>query len=294
MWPDILHLSVHSLTETLKLLPFLFLSYLLMEFLEHKSGNAPEKLLRGSGKIGPLFGGLFGAVPQCGFSVAATGLYTGRVITVGTLIAIYLATSDEMLPILVSEGAPVDFVIKILLTKALIGVAAGFIIDAVFSIVRKKRHAEQKPQIEELCEREHCHCHHSIALSALKHTLKIALFILIFSFVLHGAIELVGEANIKAFAQQNSVIGILVASFLGLIPNCASSIIITELYLEGVLSIGAMLAGLLINSGIAVAVLFKNNRPITDSLRILALLYAISISIGIIVDITPVSQLISI
>ena len=289
MW----HTIFHSFTETLMLLPFLFLSYLLMEFLEHKSGDAAEKLLRGSGKIGPLLGSAFSIVPQCGFSVAATGLYTGRVITVGTLIAVYLSTSDEMLPILISEGISTPFILKILATKLIIGISAGFIIDLIISFIRKKRHTVQKPQIEELCEREHCHCHHNIFLSALKHTAQVALFIFLFTFILHGAIELIGEDNIKDLALGNPVIGNMIASLLGLIPNCASSVIITELYIEGVISIGAMLSGLLVNSGVALAVLFKNNRPISDSFRILIILLILSFAIGTVIDLTPIAKILS-
>lgn len=289
MW----HILLHSAKETLMLLPFLFLSYLLMEFLEHKSGNAAEKLLKGSGRIGPVIGSVFSVIPQCGFSVAATGLYTGRVITVGTLIAVYLSTSDEMLPILVSEGIGLPFILKILATKLIIGICAGFIIDLIFSLIRKRKNRVQKPQIEELCEREHCHCHHNIALSALKHTAQVALFVFLFTFLLHGAIELIGENNLKSLAVSNSLLGNLMTALLGLVPNCASSVIITELYIEGVISVGSMLSGLLVNSGVALAVLFKNNRPISDSFRILAILFLVSLALGTLIDLTPIAKILS-
>ena len=190
--PEILE---HSLLDTLKLLPFLFLTYLFMEFIEHRSGNAAEHWLRRSGKIGPLVGATLGVLPQCGFSAAATGLYAGRIITTGTLIAVWLSTSDEMLPILISEGAPVPLVLKLLGYKLAVGVLAGFLIDLITHLLRRRRHQEPEPelQIEEFCEREHCRCNDHFAISALRHTLQIALFIFLFTLLLNLAIHGMGE-----------------------------------------------------------------------------------------------------
>ena len=279
--PEILS---HSLLDTLKIVPFLFLTYLLMEFLEHKSGGAAENWLRRSGKIGPLIGGALGILPQCGFSAAASGLYTGRIITTGTLIAVYLSTSDEMLPILISEGAPLPFILKVLGIKLAVGVAAGFLIDLVARLLRCKDAPAQEPQIEELCEREHCQCNDHFALSALKHTLYITLFILIFTFLLNLIIHGVGEDKLASLLSGTPVVGNLIAAVVGLIPNCASSVVLTELHLEGILSVGAMLSGLLVNAGIGLALLFRNNRPVRDSFRILALLWCIGAAVGILID----------
>ena len=274
----------HTLLDTLKLLPFLFLTYLLMEFLEHKSGGAAERWLRRSGKVGPLIGGALGILPQCGFSAAATGFYAGRIITTGTLIAVYLSTSDEMLPILISEGAPLAFIVKVLATKLIIGVAAGFLIDLFTRLLRRKDAPEQEPQIEELCEREHCQCNEHFALSALKHTLHITLFILLFTFLLNLVIHGVGEDQLASLLSGRPVVGNLLAAVVGLIPNCASSVVLTELHLNGIISTGAMLSGLLVNAGIGLALLFRNNRPVRDSFRILALLWCIGASVGILID----------
>ena len=281
------HAVEHTVLDTLRLLPFLYLYYLLMEFLEHKSGAAAEGWLRQSGKIGPLIGGAFGVVPQCGFSAAASGLYTGRVITVGTLLAVYLSTSDEMLPMLISHGAPVPFMLKILLCKLAVGVAAGFAVDGVFRLLRKKAKADTKPQIEELCEREHCKCGEHYAMSALWHTLRVASFILLFTFLLNLAVELLGEARLASLVLNRPVLANLLASVVGLIPNCASSVVLTELYLSGVISVGAMLSGLLVNAGIGLALLFRNNRPVWDSLRVLLILWCVGALTGILVDLTP-------
>ncbi len=279
----------HTLLDTAKLVPFLFLTYLLMEFLEHKSGDAAANWLRRSGKVGPLIGGAFGIVPQCGFSAAAAGLYAGRIITAGTLIAVYLSTSDEMLPILISHGAPLSFVLKILGTKLLVGVAAGFLVDAVARLIHRRRSTPvQEPQIEELCEREHCRCGEHFLLSALRHTLWVTLFVLIFTFIMTLTIHGVGEERLAELILDRPVIANILSAAVGLIPNCASSVVLTELHLSGILSVGAMLSGLLVNAGVGMALLFRNNRPVRDSLRILAILLAVGITVGILIDVTPI------
>ena len=280
------HGILHTLIDTAKVLPFLFLTYLLMEFLEHKAGGAPERWLRGSGKVGPLVGGALGVLPQCGFSAAATGFYTGRMITTGTLIAVYLSTSDEMLPILISSGAPISAILKLLATKLVIGIAAGFAIDGIARLLRRGKADAQEPQIEELCERENCDCGDRFVLSALKHTAYITVFLLIFTFVLNIGIDLVGEENIKNIVLNRPVLGSVLAAIVGLIPNCASSVALTSLFVDGVLSSGALLSGLMVNAGIGLAILFRNNRPVKDSLRVVAILFGISVLCGIFIDLT--------
>ncbi len=283
----------HTVIDTAKLVPFLFLSYLLMELLEHRSSDAAESWLRRSGRIGPLIGGAFGVVPQCGFSAAASGMYAGRIITSGTLIAVYLSTSDEMLPILISRGAPISLVLKILGTKLMVGIVTGFAVDAVAGMRCRKGQGEQTPRIEELCEREHCRCEDHFLLSAIKHTLHITLFILLFTFFLNLIIHGVGEERLAALLTGLGVGGNLLAAVVGLIPNCASSIVITELYLSGMLSVGAMFSGLLVNAGIGSALLLRNNRPFTDSIRIIVILLCIGATFGILVDLTPLASLFS-
>ena len=285
------HALEHTVLDTLKILPFLFLTYLLMEFLEHKAGGAAERWLKGSGKVGPLLGGALGILPQCGFSAAASGLYTGRIITTGTLLAVYLSTSDEMLPILISNGASPLLILKLLGTKLIIGVAAGFLVDLIAHTLRPKNRKAPEPQIEEFCEREHCDCHDHFALSALKHTLHITLFLLLFTFLLNIGVEMIGEEPLAALILDRPILGSLLAAFVGLIPNCASSILLTELYLEGILSVGTMFSGLLVNAGVGLALLFRNNRPVKDSFRILGILFVIGVVCGILIDVTPIARL---
>ena len=280
------HSLLHTLEDTVKVVPFLFLTYLLMEFLEHKANGAPERWLRGSGRVGPLIGGVLGVLPQCGFSAAATGFYTGRLITTGTLIAVYLSTSDEMIPILISSGAPVPVMLKLLATKLVIGIAAGFAIDGITRLLNRGKQTVQEPQIEELCERENCDCGDRFVLSALKHTAYITGFLLLFTFLLNVGIEAIGEETIQGVVLNRPVLGSLLAALVGLIPNCASSVALTSLFADGVLSSGALLSGLMVNAGVGLAILFRNNRPIKDSLRVVAILFGISVVCGILIDLT--------
>ncbi len=288
--PEIIH---HSLLDTARLIPFLFLTYLFMEFLEHCSGDAAARWLGRSGKVGPLVGSALGIVPQCGFSAAASGLYSGRIITVGTLIAVYLSTSDEMLPILLSSGAPISFIMKILGVKLIVGMAAGFALDAILRLLHRGKPSDE-PCIEELCEREHCRCGEHFALSALRHTLQITVFILLFNFILELILHGIGEDALAKMMLDRPVLSNLLAALLGLVPNCASSVVLTELYLSGIISVGAMLSGLLVNAGVGLAILVRNNRPVYDSLRIIGILLLIGFTVGAIVDLTPLAQLLGI
>ena len=279
MMHEIIHVLEHSLLDTLKLVPFLFLTYLLMEFIEHKTSDKVKKIVHKSGKAGPLIGGLLGAVPQCGFSASAASLYAGRVVSLGTLIAIFLSTSDEMLPILISEAADVKLILQILGMKVVIGMIAGFVIDFVTHFKKKPETEEFK--IHDMCEHGHCHCEKSIWKSALKHTLQIVLFILIVNLVLNFVMEFIGEESLANLFFAKPIIGELIAGLVGLIPNCASSVVITQLFLEGVIGFGPMMSGLLVGSGVGILVLFRVNENLKDNLKILALLYAIGVGSGI-------------
>ena len=282
----------HTVLDTLKILPFLFLTYMFMELLEHRSGNAAERWLRRSGKIGPVVGAAIGAFPQCGFSAASVGLYTGRIITSGTLIAVWLSTSDEMLPILIAGGAPFGLILKVISFKVCVGIAFGFAIDLVSKAMRKIKKLPQKsPCIEEFCEREGCGCNERFWVSALRHTAKITLFVLIFSFVLNLVIHGFGEDKLASLVLDRPILGNIISATVGLIPNCAASIVLTDLYLDGIISIGSMLSGLLVGAGVGVALLFRNNRPFLDSIRIVALLWCIGAAMGIIVDLTFIANL---
>lgn len=277
-----LEIIEETLIDGIKLLPFLFITYIIMEYIEHKTSNKTKDIIKKSGKFGPFIGSVLGAVPQCGFSVVATNFYAARVITLGTLISVYLSTSDEMIPIFISEGASIITLLKILGIKILIGMIAGFVIDFVLRL-RKKDSEEER--IIDLCKKEHCHCEKGILKSALKHTINIFVFILIITFVINIIIHLVGEETIGNFVQSNVILGPVLGGIIGLIPNCASSVILTQLYLQNVIPISTMISGLLVGAGVGLIVLFKMNKGIKQNLKITALLYIIGVLSGVIIQI---------
>lgn len=279
---EILHVLEHTAVETLRLLPFLFITYLVMEYIEHKTSEKAKSIIQKSGKFGPVLGAIVGIFPQCGFSVSATNLYAARVITLGTLISVYLATSDEMLPILLTEAVPVSTILTILGLKLIIGMIAGFAIDAVIRGLKKGKQEEQK--IEEICEHDHCHCEEGIIVSAAKHTLNIIIFIFIITLIINGIIEFVGKETIANFISQNIILGPIVAGIIGLIPNCASSVILTELFIENVISMPMLISGVAVNAGVGLLVLFKTNKNAKENITIVGLLYAIGVLSGIILQ----------
>lgn len=285
---EFIHIIIHSFLDSIKLVPFLFLTYLLMEYLEHRSGDIAERVLKRSGQFGALIGSSLGLLPQCGFSSAAAGLYGARVISLGTTVAVFLSTSDEMLPILISHSVRIDLILKILLVKFIIALIAGLCVDLVLNLVYRSKSIKQESKIEEFCEREDCHCHHGIFKPALIHTLKIGAFIFIFTLALNILIHLVGEDNIADLILNKPVLAHVLSALVGLIPNCASSVIISELYVDGILSAGTMISGLLANSGVALAVLFRTNRPKKNNILIILLLFLISVFSGLFIDILPI------
>lgn len=268
-----LELLQDTLIDSLKLLPFLFITYLIMEYIEHKMQKRTQKAIQKAGKWGPAIGGMVGILPQCGFSVVATNFYAARIITLGTLIAVYLATSDEMLPILLSEAVPMDTILKILGVKLVIAVIAGFLVDGLF----RKRQKGKEEAIQDLCHEEHCDCEHGIFKSSLKHTIHIFIFIFIINLVLHTIIHLIGEENVSMIAQNNPIIAPILCCLLGLIPNCASSVILTQLYLENVITVATMIGGLLVNAGVGLAVLFRVNKGIKENSKIVGIVCMIGI-----------------
>ena len=215
-----------ALLDNLKILPFLFLAYLLIEMLEHHAEDKTTEIIHRAGNWGPVLGSALGIIPQCGFSAATANLFAGGLITRGTLIAVFLSTSDEMLPILISKSAPAGLIIKILLYKFTAGMIAGFLID----VIEKRIHTQgSSKELHDICEQEGCNCEEGVLRSAVFHTAKIAAFLLVTSFLINVAVELVGEEHLADFILNKPVIGELLAGLVGLIPNCAASVILTEL-----------------------------------------------------------------
>ena len=299
-----------SVIDTLKLIPFLFLTYLAMEALEHSASHHVRAAVEKSGKAGPVVGSILGALPQCGFSAMAATLYAGRVVTAGTLVAVILSTSDEMIPVFVAHQESPTRLFGILALKVIVGIVAGLLVDVALRMLH--RTGDGHAHIHELCERDRCHCngdcetceqqpelaydfehdeehehHHeggSILRSALKHTVQVTVFIFVITLVLDGALELVGEDALAAFLGSNPVLSVLGSALVGLIPNCAASVVIAQLYVEGALGAGAMMAGLLVSAGVGLLVLFRTNRRLRQNLIVLAGLWATGAFWGLIIS----------
>lgn len=268
-----------ALLDTLKVMPFLFLSFLIIETLEHKIDL--DKKLTKTKKFGPLIGSILGIIPQCGFSCVATNLYVTGIITMGTLISIYLSTSDEMLPILLSEKAPLKLILTLISIKLLVGIICGFIIDLFY-------HKNIKEDFS-ICKNSHCDCDNYLVKSTLKHTINISLFIFITNIVLNMIFFYGLENYLSNLLLSNSVFSPFITCLVGLIPNCASSVIITKLYLSSSISFGALVGGLLSNSGVALVVLFKTNKNKKENILILLVTYFIGVIIGILLNLLGIS-----
>lgn len=267
-----------TLIDTLKLIPFLFITFLIIEVIEHKLNN--KNIISKSKKYGPLIGSFLGAIPQCGFSVMATNLYITRIITLGTLISIYLSTSDEMLPILISENINITAIIVIILIKVIFAIIYGIIIDLILS----KKQRKQEKENYSICDEEHCHCEKGIFIPALKHTLNITIFIMIITFIINIIFSFVGEDILSKILLKNSIFSPFITSLIGLIPNCASSVMLTELYINNAINVSSLISGLLTGSGTALLILFKSNKNIKENIKILFILYILGVLSGIILE----------
>ena len=277
---------ITSLIDSLRLIPFLFITYLFMEYVEHKQSKRLAKALMKSGSYGPVVGGALGALPQCGFSVMAANLYTGGVIGLGTLIAVFLSTSDEMLPLLLAGNIEWSKALVIILYKSVMGIIAGFTVNLVMKLTKKER---RPINIDELCEDTGCDCESGILRSALRHTLSVGLFILVFTAALNTVIFFIG--GIDPFSLKIPFVSHLVCALIGLIPNCAASVALTKLALSGFISVGAMLSGLFSGAGIGLAVLFRVNKRAKANLFILLSLVAFGTVFGLIADLIPFLRL---
>lgn len=272
----------HTLVDTAKMLPFLFGVYLLIEFLEHKASDKLPNALRRMGPFGPIGGAALGCLPQCGFSVAASNLYSGRLISLGTLLAVYIATSDEAIPILLADPNGIKDVWKLVVAKIIIAVIAGLFVDSVVRLLKRKSNEDSEPYVD-LCE--NCGCEeHGVFYSALKHTIQIFIFLFVIALALEAAMYLAGEELLGKILMQDSWAQPLLAALIGLIPNCAPSVVLTNLYVSGSLSFGSVVAGLSTGAGLGLVVLFKVNKNLKQNFAIVGGLYAISAAAGLIID----------
>lgn len=312
-----------SLVDTLKLVPFLFVTYLAMEALEHSASHHVKAAVEKSGKAGPVVGSVLGALPQCGFSAMAATLYAGRVVTAGTLVAVILSTSDEMIPVFVAHQVAPARLFSILALKVVVAIVVGLLVDVALRALH--RAGDGHAHIHELCERAHCHCeeaeedeldeegvisradssvgsaeedrhseghhehhHHShgpwaIVRSSLVHTAQVTVFIFLVTLVFGLLIDGVGEEAIASLLTNHPVRATFIAALVGLIPNCGASVAITELFLDGTLATGPMVAGLLVSGGVGLLVLWRTNANPKQNAAITAFVYAVGVVVGLLV-----------
>ena len=357
----LLHFMEHALEDTLALVPFLFVTYIALEALEHAAGARANAVVRRAGAAGPVVGALLGVVPQCGFSAMAATLYAGRVVTLGTLVAVFLSTSDEMLPMLVAERVDSGLLFRVLGLKVLVALITGVLADLAIRALRKNArvHAflrrtvlsvrrdgveadvvdqmaeggETAEHICRLCEQDHCGCGHdhahahggehghehghdrghehadehvagcdhghdhghghnhtggrfgivgSIVMSAVSHTVQVSLFIFLVTFALVLVQETVGEDALDAFLSGNQLLAVFASALVGLVPNCSASVVITQLYLEGVLGFAPLMAGLLTSAGVGYLVLFRTNRHPRENTVIVVGLFLVACVWGLV------------
>lgn len=353
----LLHFIEHALEDTLALVPFLFVTYIALEALEHAAGNRANAVVRRAGAAGPVAGALLGVVPQCGFSAMAATLYAGRVVTLGTLVAVFLSTSDEMLPMLVAERVDAGLLFRVLGLKVLVALITGVLADlairalrknarvhaflrrTVLSVCRDGMEADVVDQMAEggetaehicrLCEQDHCGCGHdhahvhedehghecgherghedadghvagcdhdhgydhaggrfgivgSIVMSAVSHTVQVSLFIFLVTFALVLVLETAGEDALAAFLSGNQLLAVFASALVGLVPNCSASVVITQLYLEGVLGFASLMAGLLTSAGVGYLVLFRTNRHPRENAVIVVGLFLVACVWGLV------------
>lgn len=267
-----MEILIETCMDSIKMLPFLFLAFLLIEFLECYSGKMTENLLKKVGKAGPIVGAVFGCVPQCGFSVLAANLYAGGVLTIGTLVSVFIATSDEALLILMANPNRLREIGALLIAKVIIAVAAGYLIDGIFQkyMVKNKKSVHvkigknERPQKTKVLE------------EAAEHTLKIFLYLFVFSLILNVVIEIFGIQKLSEMLLGDTIFQPIIASLIGLIPNCAASVILTQLYLSGAISFASVVSGLCTGAGIGLVVLFKMNQDKKENLRIIAALVVVA------------------
>lgn len=281
--PFIEEVFVHSFLETLTLIPFLFLTYLLMEFIEHNASDKTRTAMARAGVFGPLFSAL-GALPQCGFSAAAANLYTARVITLGTLVGVFLSTSDEMLPILIAGEVDILNIVLIVAYKIVTAIIAGFAIDFVIRLIGAPK---REIDIDVICDESGCNCQDGVFKSAINHTVSVALSCFVVILALNCVLFFAHEEFVSSIIVDIPVLSHLICAVIGLVPNCAASVVLAELAVGGFISVGEMLAGLFSAAGVGLFVLFRMNKSIKENLVVVGLLLLFGVVFGFVADLLP-------
>ena len=272
----ILDILLDTFEDVLKIIPFLFIIYLILEWMEQEAGHKMERFLEKHRRLNPLAGTIFGLLPSCGFAGAASSLYATGVISAGTLVAVYLSSSDEMLSIMLSKQTPFHVIAPILGVKLIVGLTAGYLLD-LFS-----RH--NMIHVNEFCEAEHDDHSHGILYSSVMHTIQVTIWLFVITFIFNGIVSLIGEETLYNFIISHPNKSVLVSSLVGMIPSCASSILLTTMYLESVITFPAVCAGLLVNAGSGMLILFRVNRNMKDNMMILFVTWICGLAAGFILE----------
>ena len=305
-----LDVFLDALKDSLNMLPLLLIIYIGIELIEYKWGDRIRLRIQRAGSAGPAIGALGGSLPQCGFSVVGATLYTQRLVTIGTLLAIYLSTSDEALPVILSQPDKAGVIIPLILTKVLIAIVAGYSIDFIFRKTNKNVLGHIKKYESGTDDSKHHHqdvindvtacCGHNINptpkfnakeifIHPIIHTAKVFAYIFIVTLVINSVIFWIGEDILAKILASNTILQPFLAALVGLLPNCASSVAITELFLNGTITYGAVIAGLSASGGLGLLVLFKEDKNKKDVLKIIGLLYGISVFAGLLIQLFGIS-----
>ncbi len=298
-------LLLDALIDTIKMIPFLLIVYVGIELAEYKFGDLIRRQVQRAGKLGPFLGALAGAFPQCGFSVVTAALYTQKLVTIGTFLAVLLSTSDEAIPVILSQPDKIHLIWPLLLTKIIIALIAGYMVDLMFKKANKNtlehinnyaKGTDNKEHHHEAINEELACCGHSTCATSkkfsyheiiwhpIKHTAKIILFIFLITFAINLLFFYIGEEKISLLLLNNTFWQPVITALIGLIPNCASSVAITELYLSGTISYGAVIAGLSASGGLGILVLFREDKNKKDIFTVIGLLLVVSIASGLIIE----------
>lgn len=277
-----------ALIDSAKMIPFLLAVYILVEWLEYRYGSTIRERIQHAAKAGPILGALFGCVPQCGFSVLASAMYTRRIITIGTMLAVFLSTSDEAVPVILAQPNKVGLIIPLICTKVLIAVIAGYAVDISLRSYRKKIVLEDPVELEEMHERGCCEHHvtgeghwRELLVHPLMHTAKVFVFVFLVTLGINYLVTTVGQPHLDKLLLQHSPLQPVLTAIVGLIPNCAASVAITQVFIKGGISYGSTISGLCASGGLGLLVLLKENNNLKDTLKVLGLLFAISVAVGI-------------
>ena len=293
---DILHIILHTLEHSAIMLPMLIIAYILIGFLESRNVMRFEKSKLLQGNVSPVFGSIFGCVPQCGFSVISTDLYAEKKLSIGALVAVYISTSDEALPLMLASVTNIPWLLLLIAVKMALGIGVGYLAMFLYPKFFKK-HTIVAPRItfgarqiqtvkDPNASSPGC-CNHEVDSKRkftikhpILHSLKIFAFIFAINLIMEIIMHFVGEDNLRAFLLSSSLFQPLIALLVGLIPNCASSVVLTQLFISRALSFGSIVTGLSVNAGLGIMVLFRKNRPHKENIFIVALIVISSLVVG--------------